>query len=146
MDWLMRSLERRREGRLARETESSLVPGDVREHPYPHTKVGIDTEHFQALEHFTLILYDKTSSLHYIDEARKEQFCQKGKIMERLPPTQDALLQHTKRGLVFGALVNIVSNVHLLQKVEAGLLMRRTNHGFLFGTPYPWLPRLVVSL
>ena len=42
---------------------------------HPHTKVGIDTEHFQVLEHFTVILYDKTSSLHHIDEARKEQFC-----------------------------------------------------------------------
>ena len=64
---------------------------------HPHTKVGIDTEHFKALEHFTVILYDKTSSIHHIYEARKEQFCQKGKTMERLPPTQDALLQHTKR-------------------------------------------------
>ena len=63
---------------------------------HPHMKMGIDTEHFQALEHITVILYDKTSSLHHIDEARKEQFFQKGKTMERLPPTQDARVQHTK--------------------------------------------------
>ena len=39
----------------------------------------------------------KTSDLQDVDEARKELFCQKGKPMERLPPTQDALLQHSKR-------------------------------------------------
>ena len=111
--------------------------------------MDIDTEHFQALEHITVILYHMTSSHHHIDEARKEQFSQKGKTMEILPPAQDARIQYTKRvgtRLVFGAPVNIVSNVHLLQKVGAGLLMRRTNHGLLFGTPYPWLSRLVVSL
>ena len=112
-------------------------------------KVGIDTEHFQALEHFTVILYDKTSSLHHIDEARKEQFFQKGKTMERLPPTQDALLQHTKR-VAYQAGVWCTSEHSEqrvpLQKVGARLLMRKTNHGFLFGTPYPWFPRLVVSL
>ena len=62
---------------------------------HPYSQLGINIQHFQLLEHFTVILY-KTSSLHQID-ARKEQFCQKGKTMERLPPTQDALLQHVKR-------------------------------------------------
>ena len=64
---------------------------------HPHTKVDVDAEHFQLLEHFTIVMYDKTSSLERVDEARKEIFCQKGKTMERLPPTQDALLQHVKR-------------------------------------------------
>ena len=44
-----------------------------------------------------MILYDKTSNLCHIDEARKEQFFQKGKTMEKLPPTQHALLQHVKQ-------------------------------------------------
>ena len=57
----------------------------------------VDDEHFQLLERFNIILYDKASDLQHIDEARKELFCQKGKTMERLPPTQDALLQHVKR-------------------------------------------------
>ena len=64
---------------------------------HPHTKVDVDAEYFQLLEHFTIVMYDKTSSLERVDEARKEFFCQKGKTMERLPPTQDALLQHMKR-------------------------------------------------
>ena len=35
----------------------------------PHSKVEINASHFQLLERFTVILYDKTSSLHRIDEA-----------------------------------------------------------------------------
>jgi len=34
--------------------------------------------------------------LCHTDETREKQFCQKGKTMGRLPPTQDALLQHVK--------------------------------------------------
>ena len=64
-------------------------------HPYAELKV--DSEHFQLLEHFTIIVYDKTSDLQHVNEARQEMFCQKEKSMERLPPTQDALMQHTKR-------------------------------------------------
>ena len=59
-------------------------------HPYAELKV--DSEHFQLLEHF-----DKTNDLQHVNEARQEMFCQKEKSMERLPPTQDALMQHTKR-------------------------------------------------
>ena len=35
-------------------------------------------------------VYDKTSDLQHVNEARQEMFCQKEKSMERLPPTQDA--------------------------------------------------------
>ena len=66
---------------------------------HPYSRINVDTSHFQLLERFTVILYEKTSELQHVDEARKEQFCQKGKTMERLPPTQDALLQHTKRAV-----------------------------------------------
>ena len=63
----------------------------------PYAELNIDSPHFQLLEHFTVIVYDKTSDLQQVNEARQEMFCQKEKAMERLPPTQDALLQHTKR-------------------------------------------------
>ena len=63
----------------------------------PFAKIDIHTSHFKVLEHFTVILYDKTSDLEHVNEARKVLFCQKERTMEKLPPTQDALLQHTKR-------------------------------------------------
>ena len=63
---------------------------------HPFTEVNVP-ERFQLLEQFTVILYDKTNNLQSVDEATRVFFCQKGKTMERLPPTQNALLQHSKR-------------------------------------------------
>ena len=64
---------------------------------HPYAELSLDVEPFQLLERFTVILYDKTSYLEHVDEARQELFCQKEKAMEAPPPTQDALLQHSKR-------------------------------------------------
>ncbi len=64
---------------------------------HPYTDVEVHSQDFQLLERFTVVLYDKASDLEHVDEARKELFCQKGKTMETLPPSQDALLQHCKR-------------------------------------------------
>ncbi len=64
---------------------------------YPFHPVTVQSRDFQTLERFTIIMYDKTSTLHLVNEARKELFCQKNKAMENIPPTQDALLQHTRR-------------------------------------------------
>lgn len=89
-------------------------------------------------------MYDKTSSLEHVDEARKEIFCQKGKTMERLPPTQDALLQHLKRVAYLAGVwcTSEQSEQHTPhQKVGAGLLKKTASHGFLCGIHYPWPPR-----
>ncbi|KMQ81601.1 hypothetical protein RF55_25812, partial [Lasius niger] len=64
---------------------------------HPFTELGIDSENFKLLERFTVILYDKNCEFDNVNEARKELFCQKTKSMEKLPPTKDALLQHSKR-------------------------------------------------
>ena len=68
--------------------------------------------------------------------------------MERLPPTQDALLQHTKR-VAFQAGIWYTS-----EQIEqhaptpegwAGLSMRTAINGFLCGTCYLWSPRSAVK-
>lgn len=64
---------------------------------HPFATVSIDSQQFQLLERFTVIVYDKTSELQLVNELRQELFCRKEKTMERLPPTQHSLLQHTKR-------------------------------------------------
>ena len=61
------------------------------------TEVSLDADHFKLLERFTVVMYDKSSELEDVNEARRELFCQKGKTMKTIPPTQDALLQHSKR-------------------------------------------------
>lgn len=63
----------------------------------PYTYLNIETEHFKVLERFTVVLYDKTSSMETVNETRRDMFCQKSKSMDAIPPTQDALLQHAKR-------------------------------------------------
>ena len=52
-----------------------------------------------VLERFVVVLYDRTSGLYSINESRKHLFTQKGRSMENLPPTFEALKQHIKRAM-----------------------------------------------
>ena len=63
----------------------------------PFTDLDKESYHFKLLERYTVVLYDKSSDVEWVDEARKILYCQKEKTMENIPPTQDALLQHTRR-------------------------------------------------
>ena len=66
-------------------------------HPFQHLYAGSD--HFKKLERLMVIMYDRTSHLSGVNGAREEIFCQRNHSMEKIPPTQDALLQHTRRTL-----------------------------------------------
>ena len=70
----------------------------------PYAQLSVDAQHFRQLEYFTVILYDKTSHLENVDEARKYLFCQNNKTMQTIPPTQNALLLHSKRAAYQAAL------------------------------------------
>ena len=54
------------------------------------------------LEHFTILLYNHTSSKVHIDEARQELFTVKGWAMDAIPPTRAALMQHIRRAVYQG--------------------------------------------
>lgn len=64
--------------------------------------VELPDEDVAVLERFTILLYDRTSDLTDIDEARKEMFTKKGRAMESIPPTRGALIQHIKRAVYQG--------------------------------------------
>ena len=49
------------------------------------------------LERFVVLLYDRTSDLGEVDDARKVLFTQKSRSLENIPPTQAALKQHIRR-------------------------------------------------
>lgn len=53
----------------------------------------------KPLERFIVLIYDRTSSDDSVNDARKHLFFQKSRAMDNLPPTQDALIQHTKRAI-----------------------------------------------
>ena len=63
---------------------------------HPFKSLSIDSIHFKAIERF-VVLYDRTSPLISVNDTREELFCKRNRSIERIPPTQDALLQHTKR-------------------------------------------------
>ena len=44
-----------------------------------------------------MLLYDRTSLCQGVNDARKVLFAQKGRTLESIPPSADALLQHTAR-------------------------------------------------
>ena len=54
----------------------------------PFQRLDSSSQYFQSLERFTVILYDKTSPLTSINEARMSLFCKNNKAMDKLPPSQ----------------------------------------------------------
>ena len=50
-----------------------------------------------VIERYVILLYDKASSEMRINNARKFLFAHKGRDIENIPPTQDALKQHLLR-------------------------------------------------
>ena len=59
----------------------------------------------KQLERYTIALYDRSSSLDDVNICRKQLFTKKGCIIENLPPTRDALIQHVRRAcfrLIYG--------------------------------------------
>ena len=51
------------------------------------------------LERFVVLMYDRTSSCTRVNEARKDLFTRKGRSLELIPPTSDALFHHMKRSV-----------------------------------------------
>ena len=58
-----------------------------------------------VIQRFVVLMYDRTSSSENLDEARLHLFPHKGKQKEAIPPTEAALLQHTKRAIYQSALI-----------------------------------------
>ena len=55
------------------------------------------TDAFLVLERYTVFLYDRTSPCKTVNDAREDFFTRKGRDIDHIPPTGDALCQHAKR-------------------------------------------------
>ena len=64
----------------------------------PFTKLDKDNVTFKLLEKFTVRMYSKSVDAQTINEGRKLIFANTQNL-EKIPPTQDALLQHVKRAI-----------------------------------------------
>lgn len=58
-----------------------------------------------VIERFVVLLYDRTSAIVEVNQARKDLFSKKATNLENIPPTQAALEQYTIRGVVQGAYI-----------------------------------------
>ena len=61
--------------------------------------LDVDDDLSKKIEKLTIILYDETSSLRSINDTKRQLFCHKNRTMDKLPPTNDAVLQHVRRAV-----------------------------------------------
>jgi hypothetical protein len=61
------------------------------------TPIEVTTDHELLLQKFVVALYDRKSPCANVNEARQSLFTKKGRSIDRIPPSQAALLQHAKR-------------------------------------------------
>ena len=65
----------------------------------------------RIIERFVVVMYDRGSELHSVDEARQHLFCKHARGLDRIPPTSAALKQHVLRASYQGG--HVWSQVHL---------------------------------
>ncbi|KAL9960530.1 hypothetical protein ACROYT_G034002 [Oculina patagonica] len=66
---------------------------------------AISEENLSIIERYVILIYDRTSHLNKVNDAQKYLFTKKGRGLEELPPTHDALEQHLKRATYQGGFV-----------------------------------------
>jgi len=69
------------------------------------TSLRVDSLHMRRLERLTVLMYSKMCSANSDNEARKLMFTHGLKALDCIPPTQQALFQHTKRVLLVAAFI-----------------------------------------
>ena len=62
----------------------------------------ITEESMAVLERFVVLLYDRTSSVTKVNEARQQLFSKRSRELDSIPPTRAALDQHVKRAVLQG--------------------------------------------
>ena len=61
-----------------------------------HAPSQVSPDDLNAIERYVVLLYQRTSALSHVNEARKQLFAQ-NRNMDNIPPTLYALEQHVKR-------------------------------------------------
>ena len=100
-----------------------------------HLKTSFSQDMSEAtmalLEQFVVLLYDRTSDIMNVNDARKQLFTQKTRSLENLPPSQEALKQHIKRACFQSNCWNkaLLSNQVLPSPVDWGWKLGATGWG-----------------
>ena len=82
----------------------------------------VSEESMSLLERFVVLMYDRTSDIMEVNEARKQLFAHKGRTLENIPRTQAALKQHIKRACYQANIWNqsLISEPELLNPSDSG--------------------------
>ena len=82
----------------------------------------ISEESMSLLERFVVLMYDRTSDIMEVNQARKHLFAHKSRALENIPPTQAALQQQIKRACYQANIWNqsLVSQPELLNPSNWG--------------------------
>ena len=75
----------------------------------------IDDNSMAVIERFVFLLYDRTSSVTGVNNARQEFFSKKSRNLDSILPSQAALVQHTRRAVLQAGF--IWSQSHLKHQV-----------------------------
>ena len=67
------------------------------EHPFEH--LDLHSESFQRIERLFVVVYDNTSNAMNVNSTRMNLFSQKSQAVDKIPPIQNSLLQHTRRAV-----------------------------------------------
>ena len=65
----------------------------------PFVELDMTSPEQKLMKKFVITMYDKSSAAAYFNEARRELFSKKKCAFDRLPPTEDALLQRIRRSI-----------------------------------------------
>ncbi len=57
----------------------------------------LSEESMPLLERFIVLMYNRTSEVTEVNEARKQLFTKKSRTLENIPPTKAALVQNIRR-------------------------------------------------
>ena len=57
-------------------------------------------EDVRIVQRFVILMYDRTSESFDVNENRRVLFTKKGRPVEGIPPTKDALTQHIRRAML----------------------------------------------
>ena len=57
----------------------------------------VQTKHMEEIERYVVLLYQRSSPIQQVNDARKQMFAHGNRNIENIPPTRDALEQHVKR-------------------------------------------------
>ena len=109
----------------------------------PYASLVLESPHYRLLERFTIVLYNKTSNLEDVDEARMELFCQRSRSMENIPPTRDAMQRGQFTKQAFGLPVNKFNRIVPVQRPGVGSGIRIPSPGHHFGLPQQLLVKHV---